>query len=179
MTPSMDMTTFHQGRLAGPGSPASRTLGPRGGPAAQAFGSPDRRRVVTVLASLVAAALLLALPAPSSPAATASHGEIRVKVLGLKSDQGRLRFGLYNKKETFATSEGPVVKGSHPIKNGECEFVIPDVPYGAYAIIVGHDVNQDGKIDQNPFSSELKGISNYTGKILWFPDFEKARFTCR
>jgi uncharacterized protein (DUF2141 family) len=54
--------------------------------------------------------------------------------------------------------------------------VIPNVPYGAYAIIVGHDVNRDGTIDQNPFSSELKGISNYSGKILWFPSFDKAKF---
>ena len=50
------------------------------------------------------------------------------------------------------------------------------MPYGAYAIIVGHDVNRDGTIDENPFSSELKGISNYSGKILWFPSFDKAKF---
>jgi uncharacterized protein (DUF2141 family) len=180
MTPSMDVTIGHQGRLAGPGAAATRTPGPCGQAVPPRFGGDDnggRRRAVTVLAGLVAAVLLVALPTPPAPAASSSRGEIRVKVVGLKSDQGRLRFGLYNKKETFATSDGPVVKGSHPIKNGECEFVIPDVPFGAYAIIVGHDVNQDGKIDQNPFSSELKGISNYTGKVLWFPDFDKARFT--
>jgi uncharacterized protein (DUF2141 family) len=116
-------------------------------------------------------ALLLA-----SPTLAQERGEIRVKVVGLRSDQGELRFGLYNRKETFATKDGPIVKGARPIKNGQCEFVIPDVPYGAYAIIVGHDVNRDGKIDENPFSSELKGISNYSGKILWFPSFDKARF---
>ena len=99
-----------------------------------------------------------------------------MKVVGSQSDQGELRFGLYDKKETFATKDGPIVKGAHPIKSGQCEFVIPNVPYGAYAIIVGHDVNRDGKIDENPFSSELKGISNYSGKILWFPSFDKARF---
>ena len=56
-----------------------------------------------------------------------------------------------------------------PIKSGQCEFAIPDVPYGTYAIIVGHDVNRDGSIDENPFSSELKGISNYSAKILASP----------
>ena len=116
-------------------------------------------------------ALLLAPPTLAQ-----ERGEIRVKVLGLRSDRGELRFGLYNKKETFATKDGPIVKGARPIKSGQCEFVIPDVPYGAYAIIVGHDVNRDGTIDQNPFSSELKGISNYSGKILWFPSFDKASF---
>jgi uncharacterized protein (DUF2141 family) len=121
------------------------------------------------------ASVLLALLLASSALAQ-ERGEIRVKVVGLRSDQGVLRFGLYNKKETFATKDGPIVKGAHPIKNGQCEFVIPDVPYSAYAIIVGHDVNGDGTIDRNPYSSELKGISNYSGKILWFPSFDKARF---
>jgi uncharacterized protein (DUF2141 family) len=104
------------------------------------------------------------------------QGEIRVKVVGLRSDQGVLRFGLYNKKETFATEGGTVASGARPITNGQSEFVIPDLPYGTYALIVGHDVNNDGKIDRSPFSPELKGISNYTGKILWFPDFDKAKF---
>lgn len=104
------------------------------------------------------------------------RGEIRVKVVGLRSDQGVLRFGLYNKKETFATEDGTVASGARPIANGQSEFVIPDLPYGTYALIVGHDVNNDGKIDRSPFSPELKGISNYTGKILWFPNFDKAKF---
>jgi uncharacterized protein (DUF2141 family) len=125
------------------------------------------------------AAVLLALGlaiAFASPSLAQQRGEIRVKVGGLRSDQGALRFGLYDKKETFATKDGPIVKGARPIKSGQCEFAIPDLPYGTYAVIVGHDVNGDGKIDENPFSSELKGISNYSGKILWFPSFEKARF---
>ena len=124
--------------------------------------------------SLALSVCLLALIASPSPADTT--GEIRVKVLGFQSDQGELRYGLYNKKEGFATKDGVVVKGKHPIKDGRCEFVIKDVPHGTYALIVGHDVNKDGKISENPFSAELKGISNYTGKILWFPDFDKAKF---
>lgn len=118
--------------------------------------------------------LLLALVSVSSPAEP--KGEIRVKVVGLQSDEGELRFGLYNKKETFATGDGPIVKGARPIRHRQCEFAIPDLPYGAYALIVGHDVNHDGRVSRNPFSAELKGISNYTGKILSFPDFDKARF---
>jgi uncharacterized protein (DUF2141 family) len=125
----------------------------------------------------IGASILLLLALASSPALPAQpKGAIRVKVVGLKSDDGELRWALYNKKETFATKDGPIVKGRGPIQNGQSEFVIPDVPYGTYAIIVGHDVNRDGKISENPFSSELKGITNYSGKILSFPDFDKAKF---
>lgn len=123
----------------------------------------------------LAAGLLLGLSLPS-PTLAEPRGAIRVKVIGLRSDEGEVRFGLYAKKEAFATSDGAIVEGARPITNGRCEFVIPDVPYGTYAVIVGHDVNRDGKIDPNPFSAELKGISNYTRKVLWFPDFDKARF---
>lgn len=111
-----------------------------------------------------------------SLATAGSTGEIRVKVVGLASDDGMVRFALYNKKETFATSDGPIAKGARTVKNRQCEFVIPNVPYGTYAVIVGHDVNGDGKVSRNPFSEELKGISNYTAKVLSFPDFDKAKF---
>jgi uncharacterized protein (DUF2141 family) len=104
------------------------------------------------------------------------RGELRVHVVGLRSDAGTLRWGLFDKKETFATKDGPMRKGVQPIKNGQCAFTIPDLAYGTYALIVGHDVNGDGQIDRNPMSTELKGISNYTGKVLWFPDFDKAKF---
>ena len=125
-----------------------------------------------MISALALAGLLLA----ASVALAQERGEIRVKVVGLRSDQGILRFGLYDKKDSFATENGTVASGARPIKGGQCEFVIPDLPYGAYALIVGHDLNNDGKIDRSPFSPELKGISNYTGKILWFPDFDKAKF---
>ena len=130
-----------------------------------------RRRIGRLAVAGGVLVLLLA-----SGALAQSRGEIRVKVVGLKSDQGELRWALYDKKATFATKDGPLIKGARPIKNGQAEFAIPDVPYGAYAIIVGHDVNKDGSIDENPFSAELKGISNYTSKILWFPSFDKAKF---
>jgi uncharacterized protein (DUF2141 family) len=118
--------------------------------------------------------LLLALAPPAAPAE--STGELRVKVVGLASDDGMVRFALYDKKEGFATSEGSIAKGSRTVKNRQSEFVIPNVPYGTYAVIVGHDVNGDGKVSRNPFSEELKGISNYTSKVLSFPDFDKAKF---
>ena len=132
------------------------------------------RRILSVAGRGIGVAALCGLLVVS--ALGQEHGEIRVKVVGLRSDLGVLRFGLYNKKETFATEGGTVASGARPIRNGQSEFVIPNLPYGAYALIVGHDVNNDGKIDRNPFSPELKGISNYTGKILWFPDFDKGKF---
>jgi uncharacterized protein (DUF2141 family) len=132
-----------------------------------------RRRGGRVGRALAGALLVLALPAAP---ASEPRGTLGVRVTGLHSDAGMLRFGLYDRKETFATDDGPVAKGARPIHAGRCEFELPDLPYGTYALIVGHDVNGDGHIDRSPFSPELKGISNYTGKVLWFPDFDRAKF---
>jgi len=137
---------------------------------------PGRRPTSWLGGGTISALALAGLLLAASVALAQERGEIRVKVVGLRSDQGVLRFGLYDKKDSFATENGTVASGARPIKGGQCEFVIPDLPYGAYALIVGHDLNNDGKIDRSPFSPELKGISNYTGKILWFPDFDKAKF---
>jgi uncharacterized protein (DUF2141 family) len=129
------------------------------------------RAIVGAGLASVAFGLVGASATPATP-----HGEIRVRVTGLQSDAGQLRFGLFDRKETFATSGGAVVEGGRPIHNRQCEFVIPDLPYGTYALMVAHDVNGDGHIDRSPFSPELKGISNYTSKVRWFPDFDKAKF---
>ena len=137
-----------------------------------AAGMAGRTAGVVTLAGVLALGTLAGAPV----ARAQDRGEIRVKVVGLQSDRGALRFGLYDRKETFATEGGAVVSGVRPIANGQCEFVIPDLPYGTYALIVAHDVNGDGKIDRNPFSPELKGITNYGGKIFWFPSFDKAKF---
>jgi uncharacterized protein (DUF2141 family) len=154
-------------RVVGQGTPVERVPKPR---ATSPVRELTRRRACRAMALGLLAAL------PPSPVRAASKGEIRVKVVGLASDEGELRFGLYDKKETFATSEGAIIKGARSIKDRRCEFVIANVAYGTYAVIVGHDVNRDGKVSRNPFSAELKGITNYSAKILSFPDFDKAKF---
>ena len=138
----------------------------------RATGRAGRVAGMAVLGGVLALGALVGAPG----ARAQDRGEIRVKVVGLQSDRGALRFGLYDRKETFATEGGAVASGVRPITKGQCEFVIPNLPYGTYALIVAHDVNGDGKIDRNPFSPELKGITNYDGKVLWFPSFDKAKF---
>ncbi len=104
-------------------------------------------------------------------------GEINLRVLNLKSNQGEVLFGLYDTEEAFKSGDGyAIVKGSCIIKNFQCELIIPEMPYGTYAIMAGHDINKNGKISRNPFSDERKGASNYKKKLWWFPDFKKAKF---
>ena len=133
------------------------------------IGAYERR----LLAVLIMAGTVLAIAA--GHAATAS-GRLQVKVVGLKHDGGQVHFALFQSKEGFGDSDTAVAKGRFPVIDKKCEIVISHLPFGEYAILLGHDVDGDGKISRNPFSRELKGASNYTSKMWYFPDFDKAKF---
>lgn len=110
-------------------------------------------------------------------------GKIVVRVVGLKSKQGNVRLALYDNAESFPSllNEGdPKIRETCLIQTDErdmlvCEVTITKLPYGVYAILVGHDENQDGKIEKYS-DREPKGASNYTEKLKWWPDFDKAKF---
>jgi uncharacterized protein (DUF2141 family) len=119
--------------------------------------------------------ILVSLSSPLTTVAAQQTGEIIVRVVGLASNKGEVRFGLYDTAESFQQRGGHAVRsGTCPIKEYQCECTIPAVPYGIYAIMVGHDENLNGKIDW--ISGERAGVSNYTGKLHWFPNFDKAKF---
>jgi uncharacterized protein (DUF2141 family) len=119
--------------------------------------------------------ILASLSSPLITVAAQQTGEIIVRVVGLASNKGEVRFGLYNTAESFQQRVGHAMRsGTCPIQEYQCEFTITEVPYGIYAIMVGHDENLNGKIDW--ISGERAGVSNYTGKLRWFPNFDKAKF---
>jgi uncharacterized protein (DUF2141 family) len=112
------------------------------------------------------------------PVEAQQTGEIVVRVVGLASDKGIVRYGLYDSAQAFKKGVGSAkMKGKcFPIKEHKCEFKIPEVPYGGYAIMVFHDENQNGKFDWSFISRERAGASNYTERLWRHPDFEKAKF---
>ena len=79
---------------------------------------PGRRRIRgTATRALAAPLALVLLAALAAPVLAQSRAEIRVRIVGLQSDRGELRWALYDKKATFATKDGPILKGARPIKN--------------------------------------------------------------
>lgn len=124
-------------------------------------------------------AAILALLACSALRADESRsgGSLIVHVSGLRSDRGEVRIGLYQSADSFEKGAGHALgKLICQIMHRECEVNIPDLPFGTYALMVGHDVDGDGKISWSPLSDELKGVSNYDGKLWWPPSFSRASF---
>lgn len=104
-------------------------------------------------------------------------GKIVIRVLGLKSSNGSVRFGLFNSEESFPKPNKIIRKGAHTITNGQCEFVIEGVSPGEYAVAVGHDKNGNGKIDRFlGYPLEPVGVSGYSKRLWAKPSFKKAKF---
>ena len=111
--------------------------------------------------------------------ATAQTGNIKVKVNGLKSDEGTAKLGLYNSKDDYPAENKAWKKGSAKITNGEALFTYKDIPEGTYVLIVFHDVNDNAKFDKNfiGMPKEKFGFSqNIYGK-MGAPDFDDIAFT--
>ncbi|MGI9481639.1 MAG: DUF2141 domain-containing protein [Hyphomicrobiales bacterium] len=104
-------------------------------------------------------------------------GDIIVEISGAGSNDGKILWRMFSNKQTFENPEdGGVTEGECELEDYKCTFVIPEINFGEYAIMAGHDLNNDQEISKSPFSAEKKAITNYDEKIYWFPDFKKAKF---
>jgi uncharacterized protein (DUF2141 family) len=117
--------------------------------------------------------------APAQP--TAENGTIVLRIEGLNSDKGLVRYGLHSSKESFDAA----LRDRRGGREGACKIVnrlsecrIQGVAYGVYALLVGHDENEDDEISVI-FPRESSGASNYTSRLWWYPDFDKAKFEHR
>ena len=104
-------------------------------------------------------------------------GELIVEISGAASNDGLILWRMFASKSDFEEPEvGGIAEGSCKPVDGVCTFILPDLGFGDYAIMAGHDLDNDQEISKNPFSDERKGVTNYTEKMMWFPKFEKAKF---
>jgi uncharacterized protein (DUF2141 family) len=105
---------------------------------------------------------------------------LAVSVVGVPSNVGIVRFAVFDSQATFdARTPRPEFEGDCPIVANRCEFSLPNVPHGDYAVMVYHDENQNGEYDWGVFEREQVGVSNYTSRLWSSPDYVKAKFPHR
>jgi uncharacterized protein (DUF2141 family) len=107
------------------------------------------------------------------PIAAAS---LRVKLSGVESSDGTLRYLLFAGKAGFPDDPGKSVRwGSVPGKTRE--FVLPDLPPGKYALTLLHDKNDNGKLDTK-LGLPLEGFGFSENPKIFFgpPSFHDSRF---
>mgnify|MGYP002153191321 CR=1 FL=1 len=102
--------------------------------------------------------------------------DLTVEVLGLRSNEGHVHFGLYDNPETFPTKDGRLAGMHTAIMNNSAVAVFKGLKSGRYALAVFHDENANGEFDQGLFGLPLEnyGFSNKAFVFFSSPAFENA-----
>ena len=127
--------------------------------------------------------LLISLPASAS--------DLTVIIDGIRSSAGSLMIGLYDSDEHFQKAiknsakvgllndSARLIGLSMRAISGMQSAVFTNLQPGAYAIIVFHDENDNGKLDENGWGvpTEGYGFSNNAEGFLSSPSFKDAAVT--
>ena len=112
-------------------------------------------------------------------AAPAQATDMEVEVSGLTQTEGRVMVGVFSDAGTWLKKgiSGASVEASQQ-KDGRVLIKLHDLPEGALALSVFHDVNGNGKLDSNAMGmpKEPYGFSNNAAGVFGPPKFEKAQF---
>ncbi|MGB5370515.1 MAG: DUF2141 domain-containing protein [Flavobacteriaceae bacterium] len=107
-----------------------------------------------------------------------SQHNLTVTVEGVKSSEGNISIGLYNKVEGFLTPEEGFLGISVKAIKGTTTALIENLPYGSYAIAVFHDENGNKVMDTNFFGIPKEALGFSKGKLKTFgpPSFGECVF---
>lgn len=117
--------------------------------------------------------------------------ELRLTIAGVHSDKGEILIGLYDNAEGFKHAvanagtrgllpdKGRLIGTAIRALGGTQSTVFTQLPPGRYAIIVIHDENDNGRIDENFIGvpTEGYGFGNNAQGVLSAPAFDAAAIT--
>ena len=126
--------------------------------------------------SAIAAVLWLFMAGQAFGQADGSNGTLEVAVSGLDSDKGVLRFALFDSEQDFMKQ--PVRADLVEVADGQGVWVVEDLPFGTYAVLVHHDLDANGKMERHWYGKpkEPTGASNDAPSRFGPPKFRDARF---
>lgn len=103
-------------------------------------------------------------------------GTLIVNATGMKSDDGNLRFVLFDSEKDFLKK--PVRAGVVEINDKQGTWSIDELPFGTYAVLVHHDINSNGKMERHWYGKpkEPTGASNDASAKFGPPKFRDAKF---
>lgn len=103
-------------------------------------------------------------------------GTLIVEVGDLASDDGDLRFVIFDSKKSFL--KNPVRAEVVEISNRQGSWIVENLPYGTYAVLVHHDLDGSGKMERHWYGKpkEPTGASNDAPAKFGPPKFKHAKF---
>lgn len=102
------------------------------------------------------------------------RGRLIITALNVRNLKGQLLFALFNDKASFPDKDKEAVLSDAFTIDEAGQYLISDVPFGEYALIVCHDENGNYKFD---FATEGFGISNNKPNAVGAPVYKDALFT--
>jgi len=101
---------------------------------------------------------------------------LTVEMSGFKSDDGRVKVGLYNSEGTFLKTTFKSVGGD--IKNSHASVTFEGLEKGEYAVSIYHDENNNGKMDTGfmGIPTESYAASNNAKGFMGPPKYADAKF---
>jgi uncharacterized protein (DUF2141 family) len=152
-----------------------------------------RRYGVTLLLLLVLLLGMSVVGASASgrdvaAASTPRTGTLKVTINGVRSGSGTIMIGLYDSNDGFLAAikhstevgllndKGRVVGAALRAAAGSQSIVFTQLNPGRYAVIVFHDENDNGRLDENAWGvpTEGYGFSNNAEGFLTSPSFDAA-----
>ena len=114
--------------------------------------------------------------------------ELRLTIKGVQSDNGEILIALYNNPEGYVSAlanaatrglmpdSGRLIGTSIRAKVGSQSTVFTQLPPGRYAVLVIHDENDNGRLDENAMGvpTEGYGFGNDAQGFLGAPSFDAA-----
>lgn len=131
---------------------------------------------MNLLKLALTASIVTALVAPV--AALAELPGVKIAVRHFSSTTGTVEVSLFDSAATFMRE--PYLQESGPVDaNGVFEVEFVALPEGEFAVVVVHDANDNGKLDNGflGFGAEDYGFSNNVRPWFGRPDFDDVKFT--
>lgn len=109
---------------------------------------------------------------------TANAADLKVKVLGVASDDGTVRVSVHDGAEGFPSDRKFLLGQAVPAKAGGVTVVFADLQPGKYAVVGFHDIDGDEELATNlvGMPAEPYGFSRDARGSFGPPEFDAAAF---
>lgn len=114
-------------------------------------------------------------------AAGYDNGELVIELDNIKEAKGTIWVGIYDSQENYLVKEKAIVQGFKVERTGSARFPFYDMPYGAYAVALFHDINDNGELDRNFFGIPTEPFAfSRPPRSKWrLPSFGEVSFQFR
>jgi len=121
--------------------------------------------------------LLVCLCSAFTPATELRKGVMIVAFDHLKATSGIVEVSLYNDGSTFLEVGHASFKKRQKVVDGKVRVVFDNIPYGDYAAVSYHDINENKEVDRNfvGIPKEPVAVSRLTKKRYSKPCFKEAK----